>query len=240
MNSNGKWIAFLDDDDLWHPEKLERQIAAWNHEKRENIVIGCRMIAVDNGKSKLLARRAPKTDEKLWDYLFIRREFSSDEAQIQTSTLFMSANFARKNLFRDLSRHQDWDFLFLGQIHYDMQFIMLSDALVTLYRDEDRLRVSNKPQKNSYLVSYGWINQYKQYISEKCKSDFVLTVVIDRALRSNQRSKAIFIFISCFTSGVFSKNALLVSASMIFLPKFMRKELKSRISGKNKNVGDCK
>jgi len=31
-NSNGKWIAFLDSDDIWHPSKLELQVLAINRE----------------------------------------------------------------------------------------------------------------------------------------------------------------------------------------------------------------
>jgi len=33
LNSNGKYLAFLDVDDWWRPDKLMKQINAMNHEK---------------------------------------------------------------------------------------------------------------------------------------------------------------------------------------------------------------
>jgi teichuronic acid biosynthesis glycosyltransferase TuaG len=33
QEANGKYLAFVDADDLWHPEKLERQIALMEHSK---------------------------------------------------------------------------------------------------------------------------------------------------------------------------------------------------------------
>src|SRR3989338_1834678 len=40
VNSNGKYIALLDDDDLWAPEKLEKQVKYYEELKRQGRNVG--------------------------------------------------------------------------------------------------------------------------------------------------------------------------------------------------------
>ena len=46
-NSNGEFIAFLDDDDTWEPDKLEAQIAKFNEEQEDVGMVYCLGDVVD-------------------------------------------------------------------------------------------------------------------------------------------------------------------------------------------------
>jgi len=47
--SNGQLIAFLDADDLWHPEKLERQLALFANDSRIGVVYSRRTLIDESG-----------------------------------------------------------------------------------------------------------------------------------------------------------------------------------------------
>lgn len=47
--SIGKYIAFLDDDDEWYPDKIEKQVAKINENKRYGVVYTGRVVQVNDG-----------------------------------------------------------------------------------------------------------------------------------------------------------------------------------------------
>ncbi len=114
--SSGSFIAFLDDDDEWMPDKLARQIAAVrSFADPDSVVMGGRHIHVRESSS---ATSKPGPDvliapgQSVSDYLFRRRRPQVGRASMYTSTLLTSKNLAREVPWReDLSRHQDWDWL---------------------------------------------------------------------------------------------------------------------------------
>lgn len=58
--AQGKWIAFLDSDDLWTPEKLEKQIEFM---KSKDIAFSFTDYEVVDSENRLLAKFSPRLDE---------------------------------------------------------------------------------------------------------------------------------------------------------------------------------
>lgn len=92
--SRAEWIAFLDSDDEWHPEKLEKQLA-WIQKNPEYTIVQTREIWIRKG----VRVNPPKTHEKIAGYIF--RE-SLDRCMITPSSVMM-----KKRLFIEAGRFNE-------------------------------------------------------------------------------------------------------------------------------------
>ena len=112
--STGRWVAFLDDDDEWVPDKLERQVAAARRSGGTHVAVSCQRREV--ARTGVTSRPVPTVPfdgaRPVEDYLFRSRGPTAGRASLPTSTLLVSRAGAAAVPWRaDLRRHQDWDWL---------------------------------------------------------------------------------------------------------------------------------
>lgn len=115
--ANSEYVAYLDDDDLWLPDKLRRQLAAADVIRDHGIapIVSCQALQRFANKASLsqpVPRAVYEHPEPIGTYLFRRRSPSVTRASLFTSSLLVHAELAKRVPWRvGLSRHQDWDWL---------------------------------------------------------------------------------------------------------------------------------
>ncbi|PET00263.1 glycosyl transferase family 2 [Priestia megaterium] len=180
-NSNGEYIAFLDSDDEWFPEKIDIQLSYLLKQSTKNIVSYTQLIANRGHTQKMSSLQDIIEGEKVLDYLFVKN------GTIQTSTLMLDSNLAKKVLFNEkLKRHQDWDFCNRLQ-KQGASFIFVKKPLTTWNLEYREDRVSNG---NQYLGSLQWLNDNKHDMSKDGERAFLAKVVAPFMGRSNKKWEA--------------------------------------------------
>lgn len=110
--ARGEWIALLDDDDEWLPQKIEMQIAALYRSRHKWPISVCRVIRRRSGGDSILPLRMPEFNEPMSEYLLCRRSIAHGESLVQTSMIVVHKDLLMKEPFRaNLPRFQDWDWL---------------------------------------------------------------------------------------------------------------------------------
>jgi glycosyltransferase involved in cell wall biosynthesis len=178
----GDWIAFLDDDDEWLPDKVERQMQAVAASPDWFPVITCRLIAHSPTASRMLPPRLYDSSQPVADYLFCRTGLTDPGGLMQTSTLLAPRDLLLAIPFRDgLRMHQDWDWIIRVASHAGVAVTMLPKPLVIWRVDDGRATVG---RSQNWQFSLDWIREVRLLISGRAFSAFIAIQCVWRAQSS--------------------------------------------------------
>jgi glycosyltransferase involved in cell wall biosynthesis len=173
-NSTGSWVAFLDDDDTWHPSKIaaQRSAAEASHSPLTTVV-SCQVVQSIGGTESTSApvpNRVISPGDRVEEYLFRKRAPRLGRAAIFTSTLLVSREMAVGVKWDgSLRRHQDWDWLMRLQRDSQATFVQLPLIGSTIYIGS----AGSISASSDWEGSLRWARSWKQDWSPSAYADFV-------------------------------------------------------------------
>jgi glycosyltransferase involved in cell wall biosynthesis len=180
--AHGAWVAFLDDDDEWLPEKLERQLAVASSYNEPIVIYSLSYISTELTRY-VWPRRLYDNTIPVDEYLFDRHSLFLGDTFLQTSSLLL-----RRDLFNSLKfnyEHDDWDFLLRAVNGRHIKVITVPEPLVTVYTEEARETASTN---FSWRKSLSWIDRNRSLVGPRAYSGFCLTVVGPGAAKDGEYS----------------------------------------------------
>lgn len=148
--AKGKFIAFLDSDDVWHPNKLQVQLAKLACSGADICI--CDYQVLDEAGKKLGVRRMPKTVS------FFSLHFSN---WIPTSMVLFRRDITQNVTMSDLRTRQDYAYwLTVFKTRPDTKCVAINQTLGTYYRNNSGLSgsaISNiKANYHMFRVIFGY------------------------------------------------------------------------------------
>lgn len=180
----GEWIAFLDDDDEWLPNKLERQIAFASG--RAPALVSCLSRIVTPTATYIWPQVIYDNQGPLDEYLFDRRSLFGASPIIQTSSYLLPHQLFDKVQFDEECPHDDWGFLLHLSKQVGAKIETVPEVLVVLYFEEQRPSYTSRT--SSWSRSLRWLETIKPIISRRAYSGFCLGVVGSRAAQERAYS----------------------------------------------------
>lgn len=157
--SRGKYIAFLDSDDMWKPTKIEKQIELL--ENNDNIfLVYTRYIVMKNGTfSKILPKRRKLRSGNVFISLFLSNNF------IGSSTVLLRNILKENNLFdTDIKLRAIEDYALWLKIAKNKHVAYIDEPLVVYREHGSNTSIGIMPYLFRYLQL---IKKYRHDVSKK-------------------------------------------------------------------------
>ena len=176
--AKGEWIAFLDDDDEWSPEKLAKQMAY--AADRGPVLVTCLSRVVTSETSFIRPQVIYDNLHPIDEYLFDRRSPFAGHGFIQTSSYLLPRALGRGLRFRTDTPHDDWDYLLRLSKQEAVRVETVPEILVTLYAEDARPSLS---KSGTWLASLQWAERMRPMLTPRAYAGLCLGVVAPRAAK---------------------------------------------------------
>jgi glycosyltransferase involved in cell wall biosynthesis len=155
QNSKGEYIAFLDDDDEWLPNKLQRQVDLLDSSPLIVGVVYTGFLKMDRATRKILFRGVPTKRGKIIQDLIM------ENCVVTPSVLVRKECFQKVGMFDEsISYGEDWDMWI--RISKEFQFEYISDFLVNYYIHDQNLSTNYELKIQGAEVI---IEKYEQFFA---------------------------------------------------------------------------
>lgn len=221
--ARGEWIAFLDDDDLWLPQKLAKQLAVARKSSCPDPIVACKVVARTPGGEVVWPRKLPT--EPLSEYLLARDTWTQGEGLLQTSTLLTTRRLLQKVRFEDgLRKHQDWDWLLRAAMEPGTKIEFVDEPLAIWNLREPTGGVS---RKLDWQVSLAWIRERRALVTRRAYAGFIATQIASQAARQKHWNAFLPLLSEMCRIGRPKAIDMCLLLGMWFVPTSLRERLRS-------------
>jgi glycosyltransferase involved in cell wall biosynthesis len=225
------WVALLDDDDEWLPQKLQVQLEAATSLNAVYPVIYSRYIGRSPIGDFVMAARLPRKGEPISEYLFCRSGLRFGETGLGTSELLAPTALLREVPFAiGLRKHQDWDWVLRAALHPGVKVHVAPEVLAIYYMDDSTPRVSNNAE---WRFSLEWVRERAHLLTAKAYSFFIAT---ECATRAKKVDAGFGVYLALFREFLFRGSprwrSLLLFLGFTMVPINLRNHLRKLLASR--------
>lgn len=177
--SRGEWIALLDDDDEWLPDKLARQLECALKSRHASPVVFSGWITRTPAGDTLNPHRLKPQAQPLGDYLMARTSPAQPECFLTTSMTFAPKELLTRLPFSaGMRKHEDWDWMLRAEqvpgVGFEQLPLHETSALAVYHHAENRHFAS---QHTDWAPSLAWAQGHREAgrLSERAFAGFIIS-----------------------------------------------------------------
>jgi glycosyltransferase involved in cell wall biosynthesis len=178
--SRGEWLAFLDDDDIMLPERIERALELADPDKPK-VMISCRTIYRRDGRDDVWPKRPMRKNEDVADYILQRPSLMGRPGVMPVQSLMVHRSIFEAIPFTTHKDHEDWAWLLEAWHDAGARVEFVWEPLVIYNIATQSI---SRSRRMNWQESMAWALRYRKWMSAAAFNSFLTTKVALKAKRA--------------------------------------------------------